>query len=276
MTFTDPTVLYLFGSGVGGGVIAGLLGVGGGIVYVAIFTSFLRGELDPRFWGDALVKFSIANAAFSLSFAGLTASVSHMIRGSFYLVPVLLIGLGGTIGAVGMTMILSLFDYTPKAFAIVFSILLVPVIIRMLFVKTHDSGLHERDIPAYFFPTGLAAGVVMALSGLGGGVVMVPIMSSFFRMPIKKAISISLGALTLTGIGLTVYNILSNALPDGTSGATLGPILLPMALPVVAGVLIGAPVGVELSKRLNPVVIRGLFVAACLAVITKLFIEFVI
>jgi uncharacterized membrane protein YfcA len=275
LTFNDPTVLYLFGSGIGGGIIAGTLGVGGGVVYVAIFTSFLRGYLEPQLSGDSLVKYAIANAAFSLSFAGFTASVSHMIRRSFYLGPVLLLGLGGTIGAVGMTLLLSAVVYSSRAFAVVFSVLLLPVILRMIFVKTHDSGLHERNIPGYYLPTGFAAGVVMALSGLGGGVVMVPVLAGLFRMPIKKAISISLGALTMTGIGLTVYNIVSSSMPAG-NGATIGPILLPMALPVVCGVLIGAPIGVELSKRLNPIVIRALFVVACLFVMTKLFIEFVL
>jgi uncharacterized membrane protein YfcA len=275
LIFDDASV-YLFGSGLGGGIIAGTLGVGGGIIYVAIFTSFLRHNLNAEYWGDPLVKYTIANAAFSLSFAGLTASISHIIRKTFHWGPVLITGASGIIGAIGVTLTLSSVTYNPKLFAVIFSALLVPMIVRMLFTKTHDTGLAERSHLDYLIPIGMAAGVVMGLSGLGGGIVLVPMLSSVCRLPIKKAISVSLGALTIAGAGLTVFNVLTSPLPDVHYGPTLGPVILPMALPVVAGVLIGAPIGVDISKRLRPSVIRGLFVVVCLSVITKLFVEFVL
>ena len=274
MSIVDPEVLLLLASGVAGGFVAGLLGVGGGVVYVAIFTSYLKGKLPVELWGDALVKYTIANAVFSLTFAGLTASLSHMVRRTFYLAPVLLLGIGGCIGAVGTTMLLSSVNYSSKAFAVVFSILLLPIIARMIFSK--DSLLPESESRNALFPTGVVAGVVMAVSGLGGGVVMVPVLASLFKMPIKKAISISLGALALTGLGLSVFNIFISHLPETGIGVNLGPVILPMVLPVVVGVLVGSPLGVAASRKLHSRVLRILFVAACLAVMTKLFIEFVI
>lgn len=276
MNLSDPDVWLLFGSGLIGGCIAGMLGIGGGVIYVAIFTSFLRTNLPDDLLGDPLVKYTIANSVFALTFAGLGASAGHIIKKTFHIRPVLLIGLGGAITAVITTHLIKDSHYSAKAFALLFSLLLIPVILRTLLSKQPDGQPHELRNELLYFPTGLAAGVIMGLSGLGGGIILVPVLAGLMRMPIKKAVSISLGAFSVTGIALSVYNICVLHLPDADLGATLGPILLPMTLPVVVGVLLAAPLGVTLGQRAKPNLIKVMFAIVCLTVISKMFIEFVV
>lgn len=253
-----------------------MLGVGGGIVYVAIFTSYLKNALPESLHGDPLVKYTIANAVFALIFAGVAASLRHITRNTFYWRPVVTIGLTAAAGAIITTALLSKVSYSSDTFAVIFSLLLIPIIVKMLLVKIDGNGTPNSQMVAWFLPVGIIAGVIMGVSGLGGGLVIVPVLSGILNMNLKRAISVSLGVIALTSIGLTGYNLFSTMLPAVDLGPMLGPIILPMTVPVIIGVLIGAPLGVTLSARMRPGLIRALFVAVCATVILKLFIEFVI
>ena len=55
---------------------------------------------------------------------------------------------------------------------------------------------------------GLAAGVFSALFGVGGGIVVVPLLILFVRLPTRVATATSLGAITITALaGALVYGI---------------------------------------------------------------------
>lgn len=58
-----------------------------------------------------------------------------------------------------------------------------------------------------FLAIGLAAGVLAGLFGIGGGIIIVPALVFFGRMPLKTAIGTSLGALLLPvgALGLYTY-----------------------------------------------------------------------
>lgn len=57
----------------------------------------------------------------------------------------------------------------------------------------------------YFLLTGLFAGILSGLLGIGGGIVLVPIMVYFLKMPIREATGTSLIALLLPVGALGVY-----------------------------------------------------------------------
>src|SRR5436190_15819848 len=54
---------------------------------------------------------------------------------------------------------------------------------------------------------GMAGGSISALSGLGGGIVIIPILNSFMKIDIRKASSISSGVIMGTALMMTIYNL---------------------------------------------------------------------
>ena len=75
---------------------------------------------------------------------------------------------------------------------------------------------------------GCVSGIVAALCGVGGGVVMVPAFVFFFKMNQKVAVATSLAAIVLTAIATTTKNHANGyidwriAIAAGTAGAVFG------------------------------------------------------
>ena len=75
---------------------------------------------------------------------------------------------------------------------------------------------------------GAVSGIVAALCGVGGGVVMVPAFVMLFKMNQKVAVSTSLAAIVLTAIFTSLKNHANGfiqwkiALPAGIAGAAVG------------------------------------------------------
>jgi hypothetical protein len=78
---------------------------------------------------------------------------------------------------------------------------------------------------------GLAAGIFSALFGVGGGIVVVPLLILLAHLPPRVATATSLGAIAVTALsGVVVYGIRGEV--DVGYAALVG-------LPAVVGVLIG-------------------------------------
>ncbi len=80
---------------------------------------------------------------------------------------------------------------------------------------------------------GLVAGVLSGLFGIGGGIVIVPALVFFGRLPLKTAVGTSLGALLLPVGALGLYTYWRAGQLDVKAA-------LWVALGMVAGVLLGA------------------------------------
>jgi len=99
-----------------------------------------------------------------------------------------------------------------------------------------------------FIGIGLAAGVLSGLFGIGGGVLIVPALIYFGKMPIKMATGTSLGALLL---------------PVGLLGAwayhQAGNLDWKASLTVAIGLFFGAFVGAKLTQGMSPQLLQRLF-----------------
>jgi uncharacterized membrane protein YfcA len=94
---------------------------------------------------------------------------------------------------------------------------------------------------------GLAAGVSSGLLGVGGGVVMVPLLVLWAGFGQRDAHAISLGAIIPISIaGVLTYGV-------------AGEVRLPEALALTIGSIVGARMGAGLLARVNEQRLRALF-----------------
>ena len=137
---------------------------------------------------------------------------------------------------------------------------------------------------------GAAAGLFGSLLGLGGGVLLVPLLTLGFGLPLREAVGVSLVAVIMTsgaaagvylerhvanlrlGMSLELFTALG-ALIGGTIAFALDVHLLEalfaglmvyVAAPTAIGVFIGASVGSRLGHRVDLRVLRWLFVVVLL------------
>lgn len=94
---------------------------------------------------------------------------------------------------------------------------------------------HRAATPGAFAAIGLLAGAVSGLLGIGGGLIMVPLMVSWLDIPLKRALGTSLAAM------------LAMVIPGTIVHAALGHVDWLLALVLSVGAVPGARIGANLA-----------------------------
>jgi uncharacterized protein len=115
----------------------------------------------------------------------------------------------------------------------------------------------ERKSTTKLTLAGSAAGTLAALTGLGGGAILMPLLNIWLRVDIIKARNISFVAIFAIATVLSLINLFGKA-PDPTISAQ-GLIIYDLILPLSIGVVIGSPLGVLSTEKVSPRKITVLF-----------------
>lgn len=114
----------------------------------------------------------------------------------------------------------------------------------------------RAETPSVFLAIGAIAGAVSGLLGVGGGLVMVPLLAGWLRMPLKRALGTSLAAI----VGMVVPGTIVHAL----LGNIDWPIFVVVTLGAVPGARLGARIALGTQERTLRLLVGGflLLVAA--------------
>lgn len=258
--------VYIILIGSIGAYISGLLGVGGGIIFIPVLEHYLT---KSGITGTELVKFTLANSFFVIVFAGLVISVKQYRSGNFHLKPVIYTAIPGIISSTILALLIKGSDWlTPAIFKTFFLMMLIPMTIRMFTRKElADEVIKPLPGPLLFSITGFFTGIITGLSGLGGGILMVPVFSDFLKIPIKIATSISTGVIPLFTLALTITYM--DASPASLSHWQLGYVVFPLVAPLILSVIFISPMGVKAAHKMKPLVLRLIFASITSLIIIK-------
>lgn len=266
--------LLLFLMGLTGGFLAGLIGIGGGVMYVLVLPYLLN---QMGFPSNEIVQLTIANSIFGTMFAAMAGNIALWKRGEFYWKEVLIIGSFGTlISLLVLYFFVNTGAYQKTEFNIIVIVLMVFIIWRTL-NQVKVTRIDGEEKPSGLLGYGLigsSAGAVAALSGLGGGTVIIPILNTGLNMTMQKAKSISLGVIFITSLSLTIMNMLS-VTSFGALNKTTGYIVWPLALILSLGVVIASPFGVSIARKLSSKTISYIFVVFVMVVIADKLIQLI-
>ncbi len=256
---TIAFALALLATGAAAGVLAGLLGVGGGIVIVPILYNLLPflGVQD-----GILMHVAIGTSLATIVPTSIVSARSHFRRGSLDMDLIkswwLAIGCGALIGAYLGS------GADERALMIFFGAVAILVSLNMAF---RNDGTYIRDgLPKGILKQAIGAvlGGVSVTMGIGGGTLGVPILSAF-NYPIRRAV----GTASLIGLIIAVPGTIAFVV-SGLGRTDLPPLsfgyanLIGFAMIVPTTVLL-APVGAKIANTINPRMLRLAF-AAFLAV----------
>jgi uncharacterized membrane protein YfcA len=236
-------VLFV-GIGMVAGYMSGLFGVGGGTVIVPLLLMFASFDVR-RASGTSLA--AIVPTA-------LVAVVSYVARDAVDWLAALLIVAGSVGGAqVGS----KLLDKLPrKTVRVAFIVFLFAVMVSLFIVVTpRDSQMHiDVMVGAAMVALGLVTGIVAGLLGVGGGLVVVPMLIVLFGASDLVAKGTSLAMMIPTAISGTIGNFRRRNVD------------LPAGLAIGVGACATSAFGVMTAVWVDPFVGNVLF-AAFLAVI---------
>ncbi len=118
-----------------------------------------------------------------------------------------------------------------------------------------ESADKERKLPFYFLlPFGLFAGVLSGMFGIGGGLVIVPMLVTIMNFNTKKAVGTSLGAL-----------LLPVALPGVIMYYNAGQINISDAALLAAGLVIGSIIGAKITLSMSLTIVKRIYALFLLA-----------
>lgn len=249
------------------GILGGFFGVGGGTIYVPVLTAYFAAHASL---GAPFVAFIIGNSLFLTLLSGLSGSYKQYRLHNFYWKETLTIGLAGASSALLVSMLLPQMPwYDKSAFSWFFTLVLLPMVVRMFWKRKAEPQPEQPMSRPALLAIGLASGCVSALTGLGGGVVMVPLLSEWLKLPMRKATSMSLGAIVvMASSSVTWYALQSD--PPQLSEWQWGMIALPAVVPMGLGVLLAAPWGVRLGNWAKPAWSKALFLVFFILVILQM------
>lgn len=251
------------------GLVAGLMGVGGGIIFTPVlyFLFDEAGVQQPVLW-------TIASGLFCTFIAALGGSIRQYVQNNFFLKEGLLLGILGMIGIYLGKLVITSAYYNREQFAIFFSLMLLYAA-YMLFKRGSDKSnelersYSEVGLKAALI-TGGAGGFVASLAGVGGGGIMVPILNLFFKQPFKKTVSISqLGMVIMVLSGWIQLALLT---PDGAgiTESTIGFVDFGTALPLSIGGLVGGFGGALLNQKIQREFLQWGFALLALTMASRL------
>lgn len=231
--------LLLALGGISSGLLAGLLGIGGGTILVPILVTL----------GYSYNQ-SVATSSLAIVMTSVSGTIQNWRMGYLNWQQVILLGLPAVLTALlGAYLVTQLPDYLKEA---AFGILLLTNIFlvtwrKYLLSKDHKEKQAKMNPILARSSTGATAGLLAGLFGVGGGVIMVPLQMLLLGEKIKAAIQTSLGAIVISSIAACFgHSQAGNVL--GLEGLILG-----------TGGLIGAQVSTRFLPKLPDKVVSFMF-----------------
>lgn len=263
--------IFLFIIGCLGGVISGMFGIGGGVIYVVVFSTYLKRVFPILAQHETiLVQLTLINSIFSIFFGALSGVLKQLRMKNFETKNVLQTAIPALITAILGTVFISHWTgYNKNTFFIIFTVFLFPMLFKLIPTKAIQIERQQID-QKYFTITGIITGFCTAFTGLGGGVVINPILHGLLKYPIKKTFSISQGVMLITTLGITIYHLFFKI--DTTllqNGHFFRGINFTMTFPTIVGMMIFAPIGVELAQKTPPKLLQLLFAIVCFTIIIR-------
>ncbi len=222
--------LIFLGISVGG--LSGFFGIGGGTILIPLLL-MLGYE----------TKIAIGISVIQMVFSSIYGSYINNKKGTLDVSMVLIIGLGGFCGALFSGIIAS--SLSDKTLEMIFLAFASFALARMFF-KTKQNVEQKELNKIVLFLIGLVLGTLSMLIGVGGSILLVPILVGFLHVELKKAISAGLFFVVFSSVSGLISHYLSGYM-DFKSGVTIG---LASLLGVYIGIILKDKVSEILQKKL--------------------------
>jgi uncharacterized membrane protein YfcA len=245
-------ILFIAVFAIGVGTLSSMIGIGGGILntplLLIVFYSIFNEQTAPA---TALVGGLFVSIASSVNYWKQTPRPVIVKIG---LILAVLTVPGSLAGVLLRTLIT-----TPYALRLIFGISLMPLALKMLFAKKRGKGdlvseLSNWDMSQITrlqwgislfgaFVGGMSAGLL----GLGGGAVVVPVLSVLMGVPMHAAVATSMFIMIFTTTAGTAFNF------------SIGAVNVYFAIILGFGMLIGGQIGSRLACRVNAIRLKQIF-----------------
>lgn len=266
----------VLGLGIAGlvvGFVAGLIGIGGGVLMVPLLYVFYA---HPE-WSGAVLSAELAPAvahATSLSVIAPTAIEGVVSYQRAKLVPwrvTLPVALAATFAAVLGARL------APEVPGAVLKLAFGLVVVASG-VQIGLGGVRPGDRPlrlglATLAGIGLVVGLMSAMLGVGGGVVAIPLLVHVVGLDLQRVTATSLGVMSFASLAGTATYIAGGLGAEGLPPGSLGYVHVWAALPLLVGSLLAVSWGARANRRMPVRKLRWVFAVVFILIGMRLVLE---
>lgn len=243
----------LFVAGIFAGLIAGLFGVGGGLIVVpTVYHILLHKGVSP----ELAIAISVATSLVSIVPTSLSSLRAHQRLGNVrwdilrsWALPLMV---GVAIGGLCVSFLRS------KVFVFFFAILMLSLaLFKTFYIHRLPSNI---PLPNRFWAFIYASliGFLSTLAGIGGGSLTVPVLR-IHSVAIKQAIGTSAGFGMVIALVATVTVLSSGRTSTESPDNVFGIIYWPALVALLPATVLVAPLGAKLASRLNDALLSKMF-----------------
>jgi len=248
-----PMLAMLLAIGAFAGVIAGLLGVGGGIVLVpAFFYAFSV----LGYGGPQLMQICLATSLATIIVTSLRSGMAHNRKGAVDWSILRTWAPGIALGAFAGVLVAA--QLRSDVLQAIFGVLGIVVGLYLGFGRPHWRFGPQMPVGAPRAILSPSVGFLSVLMGIGGGSFGVPLMS-LYGVPIHRAVATAAGFGVLIAVPSVAGFLFLTIDPAFRPPLTIGAINLVAFSVVIAMTLITAPWGVRLAHAMNPKPLKRIF-----------------
>ncbi len=259
-----PTIAALIGTGIFAGLLAGLLGVGGGIVIVPVlFFLFQSFGVSP----ESAMYIATGTSLATIIPTSISSIRSHRKKGNVDADLLkqwgLLILVGVLIGSWLVTKV------DGRYLTTLFGIVATLSALNMLF-RTGKSALAE-SLPGRMGQSVIAGciGFFSSMVGIGGGTLSVPILTTF-NYPAHKAVGTAAAIGLIISFPAALYLLIFGQTPQDAPLGTFGYINLVGFACIVPLTVICAPIGAGIASKLDANMLKKIFAVVLLITGTRM------
>ncbi|MCC2508108.1 sulfite exporter TauE/SafE family protein [Methanimicrococcus blatticola] len=237
------------------GSFSGMLGIGGSILLVPLqFYLLTRLGYPP----DIALKTAIATALFFTLPTSLSSAYNHSKRNTVLWKKGLLMGVFGFVFSFAGGYIAS--HLNAAYLSIIFGVVVLGASLKFTTTKNANEDPEKMSQnPIIYAVCGSLMGLLSGLTGIGGGLVLIPLVIFLAKMPLRQAIGTSSATIIFTAFGGVISYIINGIGVEGLPPYSFGYVNLIMWIALVIPGVILASVGAKLSHKLNQKYMRNAF-----------------
>ena len=255
MTFEPLLILELAALGLTTGYMAGLLGIGGGMLIGPFLTLILS---HRGLSADLSIKMAIATSMATIMFTSISSVRAHHQRGAVRwdvvkgLAPGIV--LGGMIASIGI------FSLLKGSWLAIFFSLFVGFSATQMFLDKKPKATRQMPGTAGQMAAGTLIGCLSGLVGAGGGFISVPFMVAH-NVRILNAVATSAALGFPIALANTVGYVVSGSALADLPPYSLGYVWLPGLAVIATCSVLTAPLGAKMAHRLPIATLKKVFSA---------------
>lgn len=250
------------------GILAGMLGIGGGMTLVPIIAALFAAQ---AFSPDYIVHLSLGTAMASIVFTSASSVREHYRLGGVDLHIVKRMSPGLVTGSLLSTLAAGWISQAHLALA--FSIIVYAGATQMIWNRKPSA---SRPLPGtpFLYSLGVVIGIICGLVSAGGAFLTVPFML-WCGVPLRTAI----GTAAAMGIPVAIVGsagyVISGWDVPGLPADAVGFVSLTALAGLVAGSVVTAPMGARLAHRLPVLTLKRIFALLLYVLATKMLLTYV-